>query len=143
MPKNPYDLRDIASVLTGGPEKEKPRRKPLPKEVRDQVWDRYIGATKTVGKCYCCRWRPITYRDYEVGHNRAVAKGGRDHISNLRPICKQCNRSMGTMSIERYREKYHGKKTPKGKRQRKRKPKKKKPTGSFQIPKIKLPKGYV
>ena len=67
----------------------------------------YIGATKRVGKCYCCEWRPITYTDFEVGHNKAVAKGGKDNISNLRPICRQCNRSMRTMSIEQYKKKFH------------------------------------
>lgn len=141
MPKNPYELPKLDLSL--GLEKTKPSRKKLPKDVRDQVWDRYIGATKTFGKCYCCRWHPITYRDFEVGHNKAVAKGGKDHISNLRPICKQCNRSMGTMSIERYREKYHGNKRTRRKRKSKPKAKKKKPTDLFQIPKIKLPKGYL
>jgi len=141
MPKNPFELPSPSKEIFG--EKAKPTRKKLPKDVRDQVWDRYIGATKTIGKCYCCRWRPITYRDFEVGHNKAVAKGGKDHISNLRPICKQCNRSMGTMSIERYREKHYGNKTTKRKKQRKTKSKKKKPSSVFDLPKIKLPKGYL
>ena len=83
------------------------KRKPIPKAVREQVWDKYMKATERVGKCYCCGWRPITDSDFEVGHNKAVAKGGRDHINNLRPICKSCNRSMGTMSIEVYKRKYH------------------------------------
>lgn len=137
MPKNPFELpssyRDIFS------KKPKLTREKLPKDVRDQVWDRYVGATKTISKCYCCRWRPITYRDFEVGHNKAVAKGGKDHISNLRPICKQCNRSMGTMSIERYREKYFGNKTTKRKKQKKKKPRKNEPSSIFDLPKIKFP----
>jgi len=145
MPKNSFDLGKVESVLLGKPEKEKPTRKKLPKDVRDQVWDRYIGPTKTIGKCYCCRWRPITIRDFEVGHNKAAAKGGKDHISNLRPICKHCNRSMGTMSIEKYRKIYYGKKPTKKKAQPRRKPKskKKKPSSIFDMPKIKLPKGYL
>jgi len=100
---------------------EKRERKKLPKDVRDQVWDRYIGATKTTGKCYCCRWRPITYRDFEVGHNKSKFEGGRDHINNLRPICKGCNRSMGTKSIEWYKNKYYGKKKPKKRAVKKKK----------------------
>lgn len=44
--------------------------------------------------------------DFQVGHNKAVAKGGNDNISNLRPICGPCNRGMGTKSIEKYRENF-------------------------------------
>jgi hypothetical protein len=44
--------------------------------------------------------------DFQVGHNKAVAKGGNNNISNLRPICGPCNRGMGTMSIEKYRENF-------------------------------------
>lgn len=61
---------------------------------------------KAEGKCYCCEIRTIHITDFQVGHNKAVAKGGSDNISNLRPICGPCNRGMGTMSIEKYREKY-------------------------------------
>lgn len=61
---------------------------------------------KVEGKCYCCKTRTIHVMDFQVGHNKAVAKGGNDNISNLRPICGPCNRGMGTMSIEKYREKY-------------------------------------
>lgn len=89
------------------PVSEKKNRKPIPKELREQVWFKYIGATKSEGKCYCDGVRTISFFDFEVGHNKAVAKGGRDNINNLRPICKSCNRSMGTMSIDVYKRKYH------------------------------------
>jgi len=137
MPNNPFDVPNLSDLNFGI--KEKPTRKKIPKAVREQVWDKYIGATKRVGKCYCCKWRPITDSDFEVGHNKAVAKGGKDNISNLRPICRPCNSSMGTMSIEQYRKKFHAKPEKKV-RKPKRKAKKKKTTNIFDVPKIKFPK---
>lgn len=63
---------------------------------------------KTEGKRYVCN-RTIHIIDFEVGHNKAVSKGGSDRITNLRPISRSCNRAMGTMSIEVYKRKYFSK----------------------------------
>ena len=93
------------------PDKPKPKRKAIPKAKRDRVWNKYIGVSVPVGKCYACK-KPIHYQEFEVGHNRAVAKGGSDEISNLRPICHKCNKDMRTMSIETFKVKVLGK--PKG-----------------------------
>ncbi|WP_164888477.1 HNH endonuclease [Methanosarcina sp. MSH10X1] len=81
------------------------KRRTIDKNTRDAVWIKYMG-NKVEGKCYCCKIRTIHVMDFQVGHNKAVAKGGNDNISNLRPICGPCNRGMGTKSIEKYREKF-------------------------------------
>ena len=91
--------RDLGSL------RGKKARPTIPKSVKDIVWAKYIGMDKAEGKCYVCG-RTIHITDFEVGHNRAIAKGGSDHPDNLRPICKSCNRSMGTMSIEAFKRKY-------------------------------------
>jgi len=70
------------------------RRKTIPKSVKISVWNKYIGATKAEGKCYVCR-RTIHITDFDVGHNKARARGGSDNISNLRCICRTCNTSNG------------------------------------------------
>jgi 5-methylcytosine-specific restriction endonuclease McrA len=132
MSKNPLGLPNTGKGLfSGNPflgEDKKPKRTTIPKAIREQVWEKYIGRTKRVGKCYCCKWRPITESDFEIGHNKSVAKGGKNNIGNLRPICKPCNRSMGTMTIEAYKKKWHEtpktevKKKPKVKRRKKKSP---------------------
>ena len=93
-----------------GIEKKKPRRKrkKIPKHIRILVWKKYFGAETAVGKCYVCG-QPIHISDFEVGHNKAVARGGSDNINNLRPICRSCNLAMGTMSIEAFKKKYFSK----------------------------------
>lgn len=81
------------------------KRRPIDKNTKDAVWIKYMG-NKVEGKCCCCNIRTIHITDFQVGHNKAVARGGNDNIINLRPICGPCNRGMGTMSIDKYREKY-------------------------------------
>lgn len=94
-------IKSLKAVVS---EKAKKRRK-IPKHVRNLVWTKYIGAEKPKGKCYVCR-KAISFMSFEVGHDKAIAKGGYDHIDNLRPICKDCNLAMGTMSIKEFKRKY-------------------------------------
>jgi hypothetical protein len=77
----------------------------IPKAVKDATWKKYMGS-KNEGKCYCCRIETISVFNFEVGHNKARSQGGSDQIENLRPICKTCNTSMGTQSIESFRKKH-------------------------------------
>ena len=120
------DVDDVIDAFYGGD--STPRRKKIGKPLRDQVWLKYMK-NKIEGKCYCCRIRPIHYTHFEVGHNKAVAKGGKNHITNLRPICAPCNRGMGTKSIEWYREKYFSK--PKDKPKKPIKKKRKRRSNDF------------
>jgi 5-methylcytosine-specific restriction endonuclease McrA len=103
--------------------KSEKKRRPIDKNVRHLVWTKYNKSSLS-GKCYCCK-TPITYQHFHVGHNKAVAKGGKDNINNLRPICSSCNNSMRTMSIEQYKAKYFGSKKPTKKGGRKKPGKKK------------------
>jgi len=118
---------------------QKSKRKKISKTLRDQVWFKYMGGDKAEGRCYCCKIRPIHITDFEVGHNKPSSKGGKDHINNLRPICRICNRGMGSrMTIEGYKKKHYGKTTTK--KLKKKKTKKKKPTKK--TPTILNPNGY-
>jgi 5-methylcytosine-specific restriction endonuclease McrA len=105
MVKNPYSLG--VTLFRASPQKKKGNK--FDKNIRANVWQRYNKNSLT-GRCYVCK-RPITNDNFEVGHNKARAKGGTDHLSNLRPICAPCNHGMGTKSIEGYRAKYFAKKS--------------------------------
>jgi 5-methylcytosine-specific restriction endonuclease McrA len=123
------------------------KRKALGKPLRDAVWLKYMG-NKAQGKCYCCKIRTIHITDFQVGHNKAVAKGGSDNIENLRPICGPCNRGMGTKTIDWYQTKYFAKKSNKPKAEKPKKIKARTNKGipsdsvlstDFKIPKFKMP----
>lgn len=70
-------------------------RKNVPKAIREQVWIMYCGEHFR-HKCIV-RWceNSMTPFSFEVGHNIPHSKGGTTNIDNLRPICANCNRSMG------------------------------------------------
>ena len=107
-PSYEKELKKILSSSSISGMSKKNKRKPIGKALRDLVWIKYMG-NKTQAKCYCCKIRPIHFTNFHVGHNKAVAKGGKNHITNLRPICSTCNRGMGTTSIEQYRKKHFAK----------------------------------
>ena len=78
-------------------------RTPCPKSVKEALWIKYFK-NNINGKCYVCG-TPITLFNFEVGHNKPFSKGGEWNINNLRPLCRSCNRSMGTMTVEKYKKK--------------------------------------
>ena len=80
------------------------KRTPCPQPVKETLWRIYF-ADDMIGKCYVCGKR-IHFTDFEVGHNIAHNEGGRWDIDNLRPLCRSCNRSMGTETIEKFKEKF-------------------------------------
>lgn len=67
------------------------------RDIRAMVWD------KTAGRCWYCGKLLHPFRDFEVDHYEARAKGGRDGIDNLVPACGLCNGKKGAMPAERWR----------------------------------------
>lgn len=67
----------------------------IPLALREQVWLAWCGK-RFRHKCLVV-WceNIITPFTFEVGHNIPESKGGPTELSNLRPICAKCNRSMG------------------------------------------------
>ena len=86
--------------------KEKPKRKSIPKTLKNDVWDKYIGREKGVGNCEVCSGE-IECRSFHCGHVKSVKDGGDTIIENMRPICGTCNTSMGTENLFEFKEKYY------------------------------------
>jgi len=79
----------------------------IPKKVRSDVWNTYIGVDINKHKCLCCKSAYICCNvDFAVGHVISEKDGGTLEISNLRPICAPCNSAMGTMNMVDFIKKF-------------------------------------
>lgn len=67
----------------------------IPKKIREEVWKYYNGNNfKSACKVSWCS-NIIDVFNYHVGHDIPESKGGKLDIINLKPICSNCNLSMG------------------------------------------------
>lgn len=87
-------------------EEKKRKKQAIPKNVRNIVWNHYIGEDIIKHKCLCCKKVTITNTNFEVGHVLSEKNGGTHEINNLRPICGACNHSMGTENMIDFVVKY-------------------------------------
>ena len=71
------------------------RKTTIPKKLREEVWNHYNKGS------YCAKchvpWcsRNIDVFNFHVGHDIPECQGGTTDIINLKPICSNCNLSMG------------------------------------------------
>lgn len=90
-------------------------RKNIPKKVRYDTWDYYVGRNARWTRCFCCHRDIIKIDDFHCGHIVADVDGGEATIKNLRPVCHRCNLSMSrTNMIEYMRKHSYGKLPDKG-----------------------------
>jgi hypothetical protein len=71
----------------------------IPKKVKTDVWNAYIGQNIPQHKCLCCKIVVIGITSFDVGHVISECNGGTMAISNLRPICSACNHAMGRRNM--------------------------------------------
>ena len=66
------------------------------KKIREQVWIHHNGK-KFETKCYVT-WctNKVDVFNFQVGHDTPKALGGSNELLNLKPICQNCNQSMGS-----------------------------------------------
>jgi hypothetical protein len=74
-------------------------KKPIPKKIRQLVWNKHIGEKFGSGTCLCCKITEITQMSFHCGHITSEKNGGDITIDNLLPICALCNSSMGSMNM--------------------------------------------
>ena len=82
------------------------KKKTIPKTVKKAAWDKWIGPTIGQAKCLCCGHQDIRQIDFHCGHIISEKEGGKTNVENLKPICSQCNLSMGTMNLIDFQKKY-------------------------------------
>lgn len=103
-------VKDIIKQYTGKDiqkRKKRPRKQQIPKKVKSDAWDKYIGEDIAVAKCIVCCHTTINAKDFEAGHIISEKNGGPVNIDNILPICSACNRSMAAMDMNEYiKEKY-------------------------------------
>jgi hypothetical protein len=83
-------------------------KKRIPAALRKQVWNNYIGAAKGQALCLVCKHNTIDKLGFEAGHVVPECLGGPTTLENLRPICGDCNRSMGSQHMNSYSMQYYG-----------------------------------
>ena len=86
-------------------EDKKSKREKIPSTVRNSLWKDYFDQS-TQGICQCCQRENITLANFEAGHIISVKDGGENHLSNLKPICSQCNKSMGSTNMNDFIKKH-------------------------------------
>lgn len=79
--------------------KKKKKKKAISSTLKRLVWNTHIGEEIGKSKCLCCNTTDITQLSFHCGHVIAEAMEGETNVSNLRPICQNCNSSMGTKNM--------------------------------------------
>ena len=80
-------------------ETKKYKKQPITATMKRLVWNENIGEEFGKSKCLCCNTTDITQLSFNCGHVVAEANGGETIVSNLRPICQNCNLSMRTTNM--------------------------------------------
>jgi hypothetical protein len=90
---NDEELKEVAK------KKNKKKKQAISSTLKRLVWNTHIGEEIGKSKCLCCNTTDITQLSFHCGHIIAEAMGGETNVSNLRPICQNCNSSMGTKNM--------------------------------------------
>jgi hypothetical protein len=72
----------------------------IPKRLKTAVWDNYFGSNVASGMCPCCKRTSIRQVEFHCGHKISEANGGPTCLTNLIPLCAQCNLSMGRKNYD-------------------------------------------
>ena len=81
-------------------------KRPTPSKIlKKMVYERDKGICQICGK-------KVDPFNFEIGHNKAHAKGGKLTLKNAILLCPTCNRSMSTLSLKQVRKKLGLPETP-------------------------------
>lgn len=97
--KIPYKNQSSTPIHVNEIPKKTYKKQSISSTLKRKVWDTYIGQTIGQHKCLCCNLTDITQLSFHCGHIVPESKGGETTLSNLLPICQNCNSSMGTKNM--------------------------------------------
>ncbi len=81
----------------------------IPKKLRIDVWNKWVGHDKALSVCLLCNISSIHIaKQWHCGHIVSIYNHGDTTFDNLRPICSGCNLSMGTKNMIDYCKYYTG-----------------------------------
>lgn len=76
------------------------KRYKIPITDKKKLWESQSNNLDSI--CYICSVS-ISFYNFECGHIIPVFKGGNNSISNMKCICRDCNRDCGIMNLEDYK----------------------------------------
>ena len=97
-----YNNNSVDSKITDS-KKFDNKRENISNLVKSMIWVDTYGEHYNV-KCYVCELNTITPFKHHVGHIIALSNGGTNDKSNLRPICDQCNLTMGKKNMDEFKK---------------------------------------
>jgi 5-methylcytosine-specific restriction endonuclease McrA len=101
--KNAYpDSKLIDKKKEKPPKKEKTPKTRISATIKRLVWNANIGEEIGKSKCVCCKTTDITQMSFHCGHVVSEKNGGDTIVSNLKPICQNCNSCMGTRNMNEF-----------------------------------------
>ena len=98
------DTKSISSISSSDSNTNNKKKKAISSTIKKLVWNINIGEEIGKAKCLCCKSTYITQISFHCGHILAETNGGETIVSNLKPICQNCNSSMGTKNMNDFME---------------------------------------
>ena len=83
------------------------KKKRIPKKIKNDSWDKYIGPNIADELCVCCQTTSINAKDFIAGHIISEHNGGQVIVDNIMPICSGCNLSMSSENMRDFIENHY------------------------------------
>ena len=94
-----------SEIETSISKNNKRKKDQIPITVKNTLWNVYFK-NNINGVCQCCKHEIISKNNFDCGHIISEKDGGLVTLDNLRPICRSCNSSMGTLNMDIFIKKY-------------------------------------
>jgi 5-methylcytosine-specific restriction endonuclease McrA len=96
------DDKKLKEIIKKDDKKLKYKKKKISSTLKRLVWNKWIGEEIGKFKCLCCNVTDINQMSFNCGHIIPECKGGETILSNLKPICQNCNSSMGSLNMDEF-----------------------------------------